>query len=531
VHSKVCFVVTIVGLLAFSAATVHAQSFRLDDFRAAERPDDGFGVKRVNELGHLRWSGLATADYAHDPLVIEGRRGSQRELQTIVSHELVLKLDFTLALWNRALLFAGFDVVPLLKGPTIPGGFPVSPAGGGGFGDVSVGARVRLLGEAQDFFSLAAQATLIAPTSGDAAYRGEGGVAVRPELIAQLRPKYVRINANLGFMVREDQPLLNARVGDELRYAVGVGYPINERLEAMAELWGGHTFKDVRARTATPFEWLLGAKYNTVQGLYAGLGVGTGFTHGIGAPDARVVMQLGYLSRKDKDGDPDRDRDGIADRNDACPDQPEDRDGFEDEDGCPDLDDDHDAIPDSSDSCPREPEDRDGYADEDGCPEPDNDGDGVLDRDDACVVVPGVPEQRGCPAQAVVETESSLHVLEQVHFENNKAVIMPDSEGTLGHVKELLDAHPEITAVRIEGHTDSVGEDDRNFVLSKARAAAVGSWLVKHGIERKRLAAWGCGEKHPVADNSTLEGRAQNRRVMFQLEATTPPGCVEAPIH
>jgi OOP family OmpA-OmpF porin len=76
-----------------------------------------------------------------------------------------------------------------------------------------------------------------------------------------------------------------------------------------------------------------------------------------------------------------------------------------------------------------------------------------------------------------------------------------------------------------------VGEDDRNFVLSKARAAAVGSWLVTHGIERKRLAAWGCGEKHPVADNSTPEGRAQNRRVMFQLEASSPPGCVEAPIH
>ncbi|MET0287746.1 MAG: OmpA family protein [Polyangiales bacterium] len=524
-HSKVRFAVSIVWLLALSA-TAHAQSFRLDHFRAAERPDDGFGVRRLNELGHLRFSGLVTADYAHDPLIIEGRRGSQNELQTIVSHELVLKLDLTLALWNRALVFAGFDVVPLLKGPSIPAGFPIARAGGGGFGDVSLGARVRLLGQAQDFFSLAGQLALIAPTSGDAAYRGEGGVAVRPELIAQLRPKYVRINANLGFIIRENQPLLNARVGDELRYAVGVGYPISERLEAMAELWGGYTFKDVRARTATPFEWLLGAKYNTVQGLYAGLGAGTGFTHGIGSPDARVVVQLGYLSPKDED----RDHDGILDRNDACPDQPEDRDGFEDDDGCPDLDDDRDSIPDSSDACPRDPEDRDNYADEDGCPDPDNDGDGMLDVDDACPLEPGVPENRGCPAKASVETENALHVLEQVHFENNKAVILSESEPTLQQVKALLDSHPEITALRIEGHTDSVGEDDRNFVLSKARAAAVGTWLVQHGIERKRLAAWGCGEKHPIADNTSAEGRAQNRRVMFQLEATVPPGCVEAPI-
>jgi outer membrane protein OmpA-like peptidoglycan-associated protein len=526
VHSKVCFAVLGVWLLALSAATAHAQSFRLDHFRGAERPDDGFGVRRLNELGHLRWSGLVTADYAHDPLVLEGRQGTRNELQTIVRHELVLKLDVSLALWNRALVFAGFDVVPLLKGPTVPAGFPISRAGGGGFGDVSLGARVRVWGEATDFFSLAAQAVLIAPTSGDAAYRGEGSVAVRPELIAQLRPKHVRINANLGFLVRENQALLNARVGDELRYAVGVGYPISERLEAIGELWGGYTMKDVRARTATPLEWLLGAKYNTVQGLYAGLGVGTGFTHGIGSPDARVVVQLGYLSPKDED----RDRDGIADRNDACPDKPEDRDGFEDEDGCPDLDDDRDSILDSSDSCPRDPEDRDGYADEDGCPEPDNDGDSILDVDDACPLVPGVPEQRGCPVRASVETENELHVLEQIHFENNKAVILAESVPTLQHVKELLVAHPEITALRIEGHTDSIGEDDKNFVLSKARAAAVGSWLAANGIERARLAAWGCGEKHPVAENATPEGRAQNRRVMFQLEATPPAGCVQAPI-
>ncbi|HEX5657053.1 MAG TPA: transporter, partial [Polyangiales bacterium] len=242
VHSKVRFAVFIVCLLSIS--TAHAQSFRLDHFRAVERPDDGFGVRRINELGHLRFSGLVTADYAHDPLVIEGRRGAQNELQKIVRHELVLKLDFTLALWNRALVFAGFDVVPLLKGPSIPAGFPIARAGGGGFGDVSLGARVRLLGEAQDFFSLAAQVALIAPTS-SGAYRGEGGVSVRPELIAQLRPKYVRINANLGFVIRENQPLLNARVGDELRYALSAGYPFNERWEAIAELWGGYTFKDL----------------------------------------------------------------------------------------------------------------------------------------------------------------------------------------------------------------------------------------------------------------------------------------------
>ncbi len=513
-----------VGLLALFATNASAQSFRLDHFRAVERPDDGFGVRRINELGHLRWSGLVTADYAHDPLVIEGRRGAQKQLQTIVRHELVLKLDLSLALWDRALVFAGFDAVPLLKGPSMPANFPISRAGGGGFGDLSVGVRASVWGAADDFFSLAAQVALIAPTS-NGAYRGEGGVAVRPELIAQLLPKYVRINANVGFLIRENQPLLNAKAGDELHWAVGAGYPIDEHFEALAELWGGYTFNNVTARTATPFEWLLGGKYNW-RGLYAGLAAGTGFTHGIGSPDARVVAQLGYLSPKDVD----RDHDGIADRNDACPEQPEDRDGFEDEDGCPELDNDHDAIPDVSDACPLDAEDRDDYADEDGCPDPDNDNDGIRDGADACPNDPGPPASNGCPGQTSVETENALHVLEQVHFENNKAVILAESVPTLEQVKALLEAHPEISAVRIEGHTDSVGEDDRNFVLSKARAAAVGSWLVAHGIDKKRLAAWGCGEKHPIGDNTTPQGRAQNRRVMFNLDAALPAGCVQAPI-
>ncbi|HUS67401.1 MAG TPA: caspase family protein, partial [Kofleriaceae bacterium] len=78
----------------------------------------------------------------------------------------------------------------------------------------------------------------------------------------------------------------------------------------------------------------------------------------------------------------DRDGDGNADPTDACPDDPEDTDGFEDEDGCPDPDNDQDGIPDVDDLCPNEPEDRDSYEDDDGCPDFDNDKDGILDKDD-----------------------------------------------------------------------------------------------------------------------------------------------------
>ncbi|GAB5542242.1 MAG: hypothetical protein SangKO_020020 [Sandaracinaceae bacterium] len=97
----------------------------------------------------------------------------------------------------------------------------------------------------------------------------------------------------------------------------------------------------------------------------------------------------------------DTDRDGSSDDVDRCPNEPEDVDGYEDEDGCPDTDDDADGVPDADDSCPREAEDRDGFQDEDGCPDPDNDGDGIADGDDQCPNeaedMNGQADEDGCP--------------------------------------------------------------------------------------------------------------------------------------
>lgn len=89
---------------------------------------------------------------------------------------------------------------------------------------------------------------------------------------------------------------------------------------------------------------------------------------------------------QDNDGCPDldNDKDGVSDSKDKCPLIAEDRDGHEDGDGCPDTDNDGDGLPDLRDRCPADPEDRDGFEDADGCPEKDNDGDGVLDSTDQC---------------------------------------------------------------------------------------------------------------------------------------------------
>ena len=130
-------------------------------------------------------------------------------------------------------------------------------------------------------------------------------------------------------------------------------------------------------------------------GITGGLGFGLG--KGIGAPQMRLF--LGAVFTPDFR---DADSDGVYDSEDRCPDQPEDSDGWKDNDGCPDPDNDGDGIPDASDKCPNEPEDLDRFEDEDGCPDPDNDKDGIPDVNDA------VPERRrgrtgqgpndGCPS-------------------------------------------------------------------------------------------------------------------------------------
>jgi len=107
---------------------------------------------------------------------------------------------------------------------------------------------------------------------------------------------------------------------------------------------------------------------------------------------------------QDEDGciDPDNDRDGIPDASDKCPDEAEDKDGFEDTDGCPERDNDRDGVIDATDRCPDQPEDRDNFEDEDGCPDPDNDNDGVPDARDQCpndagTASDGCPDTRGKP--------------------------------------------------------------------------------------------------------------------------------------
>ncbi len=206
----------------------------------------------------------------------------------------------------------------------------------------------------------------------------------------------------------------------------------------------------------------------------------------------------------------DADGDGIDDDTDKCPKQPEDMDGFQDEDGCPDPDNDDDGLPDDKDECPLKAEDTDGFEDLDGCPDLDNDGDGILDKDDKCPAIKGYPETKGCPRTK--EIKRGKLILTGVNFQSGKAILTENSYKILDQVYESL---AEWTKVRLEiqGHTDSQGAAEYNRRLSQKRAESVRNYLIQKGINPERLIATGYGEEHPIADNATAAGRAKNRRV------------------
>ncbi len=227
------------------------------------------------------------------------------------------------------------------------------------------------------------------------------------------------------------------------------------------------------------------------------------------------MNQLAYQS---KEGD--ADGDGIADTLDNCPNLSEDKDGYEDNDGCPDKDNDDDGILDDKDLCKNEAEDLDNFEDNDGCPDLDNDGDGILDTEDKCPndveTFNDYKDYDGCPDTIPKKFPKKL-VLPGIKFEPGSAKLLPESYIILDDVAKQLKRFPNVI-VEIGGHTDNTGSRRANMRLSLERAKAVKRYLVKKWkINPRRLKVKGYGPDFPVADNSTEEGRAQNRRIEFKV--------------
>jgi outer membrane protein OmpA-like peptidoglycan-associated protein/opacity protein-like surface antigen len=223
---------------------------------------------------------------------------------------------------------------------------------------------------------------------------------------------------------------------------------------------------------------------------------------------------------QDEDGCPDLDNDGdgVADDADKCPMEAEDKDAFQDEDGCVDRDNDGDGVADAQDACPKETEDRDSYRDGDGCPDPDNDRDGIADAADRCPndveVINGVDDEDGCPDRGdalVVLSTDRLELLAPLTFSGAK--LRKDSFGVLGQVAAMLRMHDQIVRLRITVHVQPTNNADADQATSDKRGAAVRDWLIEKGIDKKRLEVRGFGGSKPLVPKSSKSSALINERI------------------
>jgi outer membrane protein OmpA-like peptidoglycan-associated protein len=225
--------------------------------------------------------------------------------------------------------------------------------------------------------------------------------------------------------------------------------------------------------------------------------------------------------------DPDLDKDGIENEQDRCP-----REGGDvvrlpgQYYGCPKRDADGDGVPDHLDACPAVKGITGADAASNGCPEKDRDKDGVPNDKDKCPDQPesynGFEDDDGCPDQAPmrVEVRSDQIVVINSHINfdfNSQQIVGEESFKALDLVAQAMKEHPEIKQVEVAGYTDNVGTRDINLEYSRKRAENCVAYLVSKGIEPSRLVAKGYGPDKPVASNDTAEGRAENRRVQFNI--------------
>jgi len=119
----------------------------------------------------------------------------------------------------------------------------------------------------------------------------------------------------------------------------------------------------------------------------------------------------------------------------------------------------------------------------------------------------------------VVVKGDSVQIPGQIEFDTGKATFKPGggSDAVVDQLKIFLDQNPKVTKLRIEGHTDNVGTPDTNQTLSGQRALTVKNAAIAKGVKKERLLAVGFGQNKPIADNTTEEGRAKNRRTEFRI--------------
>lgn len=528
------------------------------------------GLPGAGTLGHLQGAAGLHLNYETDPVVLEvgGERvhldpsTKGNDGDGVVDDRLTGELVVGFGLFGAASLVVGLPVVLFQDGTQLSaiGGSAAAPLEAG-LGDIRVTPKLVALDRREHPVGLAFLAPVGLPTGKDGAFIGGPGFSVAPSGVLELSTapdagglSRLRSAVELGYQAQPAARLRDLRLGSGPLWGAGFGYRPHAAVEVLVEARGR---SQGAALTQSPAELLIGSRLRAGELVTVQAGGGTGLLPGVGAPDWRAVFGVTVAPNFDP-ASRDTDKDGVADGVDRCKAEPEDLDGFQDKDGCAELDNDQDGIADAQDECPMNPEDDDQFMDNDGCPEEDNDKDGVKDPDDRCMNDPetqnaymdedgcpddvdkdsdgdryadsidrcpydaedydGDKDEDGCPDEGrVVVGKDKIKINDVIYFDTGKDSIQARSDDLLSELAAVIVAHPELKKLRIEGHTDDVGNDALNLKLSDKRARSVMSALVSRGVEAGRLDARGFGEMYPLAPNTSEEGRSQNRRVEFVI--------------
>ena len=604
---------------------------------------------------HLHYGFGLFFHYGRNPFVLAevGPGGNLTDDRVAVVRDLLAAdLSAWVGLWGRLSLGLSMPLGLYMVGTTLTAAGEPAPDGDLGafaWGDPALHAKVHIWGKPLGF-AVGAHLAITAPLGRLAeGFVGERSATLQPRVIAEYVHPVVQASVNLGAVFRPKQARFfdSFEQGQQLTYgaALAVRPMAKVPLRILVELFGRTDFTAGVDRN--PLEAGGALAYRLPRGVDLLAGANAGLVGGIGTPDFRAFLGVRFTPRlpdrdgdgipdeldrcpdlpEDKDGfqdedgcpDPDNDGDGIPDEADKCPKEPEDKDGFQDEDGCPDLDNDGDGIPDkedncplvkgpaatkgcpdhmldadedgvqdSLDKCPNEPEDRDGFQDEDGCPDPDNDGDGILDEADKCPNEPedkdgfqdedgcpdpdddndgvcddnptiqknlhkfrdrcigrdlcpgkpetinGVEDEDGCPDKGPsaliidlkpgTESRGTIQFSKnQVQFVGESTRVVPDARPALTQLAHQLRATPALRKVAIVVHTDLRTPGEYALRITQAQAQAIVTFLKEVGIDPKRLEAVGAGQSKLLCQAKTKACHATNRRVEVLLKEVTAP--------
>ncbi len=415
---------TLLGLVPSSARAQYApfeRSFETNLLEPAMGLSQGFMLETARVPKHLGWGAGAFLGYQNSSMsvyLVDDQDNLEESYPLVGSHITAYLYGF-LGVINRLQLSLGLPIYwqnqlsgwdRLTDDLVAAGALPPdqqSSIDGVVVGDLRVHVKGYIYGIQNKMHNLAASLTIKLPiwhwAGGDEAdkFMGERNVVLWPRFIYELRFRGLSASVNVGFLARvQKTTFLSTEARHELTYGVGGFYKVatfgDWHLDVLAELNGRTGLTN--ELDANPLEIDAGVRFGMAAGLSLWLGAGAGLIKAVGSPTFRVFLGVQFAPDfSDADGD------GVPDFRDKCPKQKEDKDGFEDRDGCPDADNDKDGVPDLKDKCPDKAEDFDRYKDADGCPDLDNDGDGVPDKRDNCPLNKGPAKTKGCPANMLDE--------------------------------------------------------------------------------------------------------------------------------